>query len=270
MVDWIFPVFINAIPIKRSDLMNVEGKVFVITGGARGLGLAIAQAITSKGGVCALVDLDQAAVDAAASACGTKSKGYACNITQETKVEALFEQVLTDFGRVDGLVNNAGLLRDGMLIKFKDGEVQGKMSLSQWQSVIDVNLTGTFLCGREGAIAMAKAGNGGVIINISSIAKAGNIGQSNYAATKAGVAALVTTWAGELKRFGIRAAGIAPGVICTDMTDSMRPEALERIEKAIPAGRLGERNELANTAMFIIENDYINGRLIELDGGLRF
>jgi 3-oxoacyl-[acyl-carrier protein] reductase len=250
--------------------MNIEGKVFVITGAARGLGLAIGQAITSKGGSCALVDLDQAAVDAAAAICGNKSKGYECNISQESDVEALFEQVLTDFGRLDGLVNNAGLLRDGMLIKFKDGEVQGKMSLSQWQSVIDVNLTGTFLCGREGAIAMAKAGNGGVIINISSIAKAGNIGQSNYAATKAGVAALVTTWAGELKRFGIRAAGIAPGVISTDMTDSMKPEALERIEKVIPVGRLGDRNELADTAMFIIENDYMNGRLIELDGGLRF
>ncbi len=86
--------------------MNVEGKVFVITGGARGLGLAIAQTITGKGGVCALVDLDQASVDAAASSCGTKSKGYACNITQEAEVEALFEQVLTDFGRLDGLVNN--------------------------------------------------------------------------------------------------------------------------------------------------------------------
>ena len=179
-------------------------------------------------------------VDSAAASCGTQSNGYACNITQEPEVEMLFEQVLADFGRLDELVNNAGLLHDGMLIKFKDGQVQGKMSLSQWQSVIDVNLTGTFLCGREGVIAMAKAGNGGVIVNISSIAKAGNIGQSNSAATKAGVAALVTTWAGELKRFGIRAVGIAPGVMSTDMTDSMKPEALERIEKVIPEGRLGD------------------------------
>lgn len=250
--------------------MQVEGKVFVITGAARGLGLAIGQLIASKGGVCALVDLDQAAADTAAATCGEASKGYACNISQEADVEALFAQVLKDFGRLDGLVNNAGLLRDGMLIKFKDGELQDKMSLSKWQSVIDVNLTGTFLCGREAATAMAQAGNGGVIINISSIAKAGNIGQSNYAASKAGVAALVTTWAGELKRFGIRAAGIAPGVISTAMTDSMKPEALERLEKIVPVGRLGERSELAETALFIIENDYMNGRLIELDGGLRF
>ena len=250
--------------------MQIEGKVFVITGAARGLGLAMGQLIASKGGSIALIDLDQDAVNAAAATCGENSKGYVCNITQEAEVEALFEQVFADFGRLDGLINNAGLLRDGMLIKFKDGELQNKMSLSQWQSVIDVNLTGTFLCGREAAAAMAKAGNGGVIINISSIAKAGNIGQSNYSATKAGVAALVTTWAGELKRFGIRAAGIAPGVISTDMTDSMKPEALERIEKVIPVGRLGDRNELADAALFIIENDYFNGRLLELDGGLKF
>ena len=222
--------------------MNIEGKVFVITGAARGLGLAICHAIADKGGLCALVDVDHSKVEAAA----------------------------TMFGRLDGLINNAGLLRDAMLIKFKQGELQEKMSLSQWQSVIDVNLTGTFLCGREGAAAMAKADNGGVIINISSIAKAGNMGQSNYAASKAGVAALVTTWAGELKRFGIRVAGIAPGVMATDMTEAMKPEALERIKKVIPLGRLGARNELADVAIFIIENDYMNGRLVELDGGLRF
>lgn len=250
--------------------MNIEAKVFVITGAARGLGLAISHAIADKGGLCALVDVDHSKVEAAATMCGSNAKGYACNITQETEVEAVFDQVLTDFGRLDGLINNAGLLRDAMLIKFKQGELQEKMSLSQWQSVIDVNLTGTFLCGREGAAAMAKAGNGGVIINISSIAKAGNMGQSNYAASKAGVAALVTTWAGELKRFGIRVAGIAPGVMATDMTEAMKPEALERIKKVIPLGRLGARNELADVAIFIIENDYMNGRLVELDGGLRF
>ena len=157
-----------------------------------------------------------------------------------------------------------------MLIKFKDGVLQDKMSLSQWRSVIDVNLTGTFLCGREAAVAMAQAGNGGVIINISSIAKAGNIGQSNYSATKAGVASLVTCWSRELARFGIRVAGIAPGVISTDMTDSIKPEGMERLLKMVPAGRLGDRQELAHAALFIIENDYMNGRIVELDGGLRF
>ena len=157
------------------------------------------------------------------------------------------------------IVYNAGPLRDGMLIKFKDGQLQGKMSLSQWQGVLDVNLIGTFLCGREAAAAMPKVVNGGIIINIFSIARAGNIGQTNYAASKAGVAALVTTWAGELKRFGIRAAGIAPCGITSNMTDTIKSEALERIQNAIPVGRLGDPSELASTAVFIIENDYFNG-----------
>lgn len=250
--------------------MQVQGCVFVITGGARGLGLAIGQLIDSKGGLCALIDLDEKVAHEAASSCGSDSRGYVCNVADEKQVEEVFEKIVDDFGRLDGLINNAGILRDGMLIKVKDNKLQDKMSLSQWQSVIDVNLTGTFLCGREAASAMAQAGNGGIIVNISSIAKSGNIGQSNYAATKAGVASLVTTWSRELARFNIRAAGIAPGVISTDMTDSMKPEALERIEKMIPVRRLGDRKELAQAVLFVIENDYMNGRLIELDGGLRF
>ncbi|MCS5592615.1 MAG: SDR family oxidoreductase [Gammaproteobacteria bacterium] len=250
--------------------MQVQDKVFVITGGARGLGLAMGQLIANKGGKCALVDLDESEVQKAAKSCGTNSRGYVCDISDESQVESLFAKIVDDYGRLDGLINNAGLLRDGMLIKVKDGVLQDKMSLRQWQSVIDVNLTGTFLCGREAAAAMAQAGNGGVIVNISSIAKSGNIGQSNYAATKAGVASLVTTWSRELARFNIRAVGIAPGVISTDMTESMKPEALERIEKMVPVRRLGDRKELAQAALFVIENDYMNGRLIELDGGLRF
>ena len=250
--------------------MQVQDCVFVITGGARGLGLAIGQLIASKGALCAIIDLEEKVAQEAASSCNSSSRGYACNVADEKQVEEVFAKIVNDFGRLDGLINNAGILRDGMLIKVKDGELQDKMSLSHWQSVIDVNLTGTFLCGREAAAAMAQAGNGGVIVNISSIAKSGNIGQSNYAASKAGVASLVTTWSRELARFNIRAVGIAPGVISTDMTDSMKPEALERIEKMIPVRRLGDRRELAQAVLFVIENDYMNGRLIELDGGLRF
>jgi len=249
--------------------MQVQDKVFVITGGARGLGLAMGQLIANKGGKCALVDLDESEVQKAAKSCGTNSRGYVCDISDESQVESLFAKIVDDYGRLDGLINNAGLLRDGMLIKVKDGVLQDKMSLRQWQSVIDVNLTGTFLCGREAAAAMAQAGNGGVIVNISSIAKSGNIGQSNYAATKAGVASLVTTWSRELARFNIRAVGIAPGVISTDMTESMKPEALERIEKMVPVRRLGDRKELAQAALFVIENDYMNGETIRMDGGIR-
>jgi len=143
------------------------------------------------------------------------------------------------------------------------------MSLAEWQAVIDVNLTGVFLCGREAAERMIKLGNGGVIINISSVSRAGNIGQTNYSAAKAGVAAMAVTWAKELARFGIRAMAIAPGFIGTEMIASMKPEALAKMSAQFPLGRVGEPDEIASTAAFIFENDYLTGRVIETDGGIR-
>jgi 3-oxoacyl-[acyl-carrier protein] reductase len=116
---------------------------------------------------------------------------------------------------------------------------------------------------------MAERGQGGLIVNISSVARAGNRGQSNYSATKAGVAALVVCWAGELSRYGIRVAGIAPGVIATAMTAQMKPEAMERITRNIPLGRLATVEELVHSLQYIIENDYFHGRILEMDGGLR-
>src|SRR5258706_419754 len=153
--------------------------------------------------------------------------------------------------------------------KGRDGAVIGKMSLAQWQAVIDVNLTGVFLCGREAAERMVELGHGGVIINISSISRAGNIGQSNYTAAKAGVASLVVVWARELARYGIRVGGIAPGFTHTTILDSMKPELLQKIVAPVPVGRLGRPEEIAHAARFIFENDFFSGRIIELDGGLR-
>ena len=135
----------------------------------------------------------------------------------ERDVIAAFDRVVADFGRLDGSIANAGILRDGLLVKAKDGEVTGKLSLEQWQAVIDVNLTGVFLCGREAAERMIRGGSGGCIINISSLSRAGNFGQSNYSAAKAGVAALTVVWAKELARHQIRVNAIAPGFIKTEM-----------------------------------------------------
>ena len=147
----------------------------------------------------------------------------------ENDVVNVFDRVVGDFGRLDAAIANAGILRDGLLIKAKDGEITGKMSLAQWQAVIDVNLTGVFLCGREAAERMVRAGNGGCIINISSISREGNFGQSNYSAAKAGVAALTVVWAKELARHGIRVNAIAPGFVKTEMVASMKPEMLEKM-----------------------------------------
>lgn len=143
------------------------------------------------------------------------------------------------------------------------------MTLDQWQSVIDVNLTGVFLCAREAAEQMIKSGHGGVIVNISSISRAGNVGQSNYSAAKAGVDALTVVWARELARFGIRVGAIAPGFTRTSILDSMRPDMLEKLLAPVPLRRLAQASEIAQATRFIFQNDYFTGRTLELDGGLR-
>ncbi|RVU32830.1 SDR family oxidoreductase [Neptunomonas marina] len=252
--------------------MQIKGSVFVITGGARGLGFAMAEHLAGLGAKLALIDINQDELDAGVAKLaetGAEARGYLCNITDEKAVEDTFAGIKADFGRLDGLVNNAGLMRDGMLIKVKNGELVGRMALDQWKSVVDVNMTGTFLCGREAAGIMALQGDGGVIINISSVSRAGNMGQTNYSATKAAVATMVVSWAGELARFGIRTGGIAPGVIATEMTAQMKPEAIDRMVQAVPLKRLGEVAEMAHTLQYIIENDFFTGRVVEMDGGLR-
>ncbi|MFB2718330.1 SDR family oxidoreductase [Shewanella xiamenensis] len=251
--------------------MDLKDKVVVITGGAGGLGLAMAHNFAQAGAKLALIDVDQEKLERACADLGsaTEVQGYALDITDEEDVVAGFAYILEDFGKINVLVNNAGILRDGMLVKAKDGKVTDRMSFDQFQSVINVNLTGTFLCGREAAAAMIESGQAGVIVNISSLAKAGNVGQSNYAASKAGVAAMSVGWAKELARYNIRSAAVAPGVIATEMTAAMKPEALGRLEKLVPVGRLGQAEEIASTVRFIIENDYVNGRVFEVDGGIR-
>jgi 3-oxoacyl-[acyl-carrier protein] reductase len=196
-------------------------------------------------------------------------RAYGASVAVEAQVADTFDHIVADFGRFDGLINNAGILRDALLVKAKDGVITGKMTLAQWQAVIDVNLTGVFLCGREAAERMIRLGHGGVIINISSISRAGNAGQSNYTAAKAGVAALAVVWARELARYGIRAAAIAPGFTHTPILETMKPEMLAKMLAPVPAGRMGEPTEIAHAARFIFENDFYNGRVLELDGGLR-
>jgi 3-oxoacyl-[acyl-carrier protein] reductase len=252
--------------------MDLQDKVIVVTGGGQGLGRAIAVGLAGRGAKLALVDLNQDKLDETAQLCagaGGEGKGYIANIAVEEEVIALFDQVVADFGSLHGVINNAGILRDGLLLKVKDGEIVKRMSLAEWQAVIDVNMTGVFLCGREAATKFIELGTQGVIVNISSVSRAGNMGQTNYSAAKAGVATMAVTWAKELARYGIRTGAIAPGFIATDMVASMKPEALEKMEKQIPLGRMGTPDEIAQTVAFIFENDYVTGRVFEIDGGIR-
>lgn len=251
--------------------MNLQDKVIVITGGAQGLGLEMARMCADNGAALALIDMNSGQLDAAAAelrGLGVRVQTYAANVADEASVEQTFAAIAADFGGIDGLINNAGILRDGLLLKYKDGQLTGKMPLQQFQSVIDVNLTGVFLCGREAAALMVQTGRKGVIINMSSVARGGNMGQTNYAASKAGVVAMTVTWARELGRYGIRVGAIAPGVIRTAMTDAMKPEARDRLVAMKPVGRLGEAAEIAHTAKYIFENDFFTGRVVEIDGGI--
>lgn len=252
--------------------MKVEQSVIAITGAAGGLGAAMARRFAAHGARLALLDFNPEMLEELVNGLDTDGQNLLvlpCDVSKEGDVDAAVKRIAEYFGRLDVLVNNAGITRDALTLKFRDGELVSRMSLEDWQAVIDVNLTGVFLCGRAAAEQMIQAGNGGLIINVSSISRAGNMGQINYSATKAGVAAMTVTWSKEFARYGIRVNTISPGFIGTEMVRSMKPEALAKIEAMIPAGRIGEPDEIAHTAQYLVENDFVNGRNVEVDGALR-
>ena len=243
--------------------------VCAVTGAGRGLGLAIAGHLAGMGAKVYGCDVGEAACQHARETASLNKWNMdisTCDVSDEQSVAAFFDRINKAESRLDVLVNNAGITRDGLLVKIKDGQVV-KMPLKDFQSVIKVNLTGVFLCAREAAPLLAK--NGGVIISISSVCRAGNFGQTNYSAAKAGVDAMTVAWSKELARYKIRAAAIAPGYINTEMVSALKPEVLEKITAQVPLKRLGEMREIAATVQFIVENDFVNGRVLEIDGGLR-
>ena len=251
--------------------MNIKDKVIVITGGGRGLGKAFALDLADRGAKLALADVDQENLENVKSVCeakGVEARAYVVDVASEEQVVQFFDNVVADFGTVDGLINNAGITRDGLLVRRKEGKTS-KMSLENWQQVIDVNLTGSFLCGREFFAKLIEQEKPGVCINISSLSRSGNMGQSNYTATKAGVAEMTVTWAKELSRYGIRVGAIAPGYINTEMVAAIREDVKQKIIDQVPLKRLGNPSEISHTAIYILENDYFTGRVIECDGGLR-
>lgn len=253
--------------------MELRDKTIAITGGGRGLGAAMARRLAQKGCRLALIDLDESTLGETAEECRRAGapdvRTWTANVAKEAEVEQAFVDIAAHFGALHGLVNNAGITRDGFTLKYKDGELVSKMSLDQWQLVIDVNLTGSFLCGREAAAQMIAMDCQGCIINISSISRHGNMGQANYSASKAGVESLAVVWAKEFSRYGIRVASIAPGFIGTEMVMAMKPEAREKLSAGIPLRRIGDPDEIASTVEFIFENDYVSGRCFEIDGALR-
>jgi 3-oxoacyl-[acyl-carrier protein] reductase len=246
--------------------MEIEGRNVVITGGGRGMGRQFAVDLKDRGAKPYVLDVLQENLDALMNEAGIP--GSIVDVSNESEVEAFFESYTAENGAPDVMINNAGITADGLFIKKKGDDIK-KCPLSNWEKVLNVNLTGVFLCAREAAFHMVKHGVKGVIINISSISRAGNLGQTNYSATKSAVDAMTVTWSKELSRYGIRVGAIAPGYINTEMVAKIRQEVLDKIIQNIPVGRLGEMEEISRTVQFVIENDFITGRVFEVDGGMR-
>lgn len=251
--------------------MNIQGANILITGGAGAFGKAFAFDLASQGARILAFDLKREALEVLRDE--ARQRGFAIetsqgDVSKEDDVEELFRLFMERMGRLDVLINNAGLAEDGLLVK-KKKDYYEKFPLSRWQRGIDVNLTGVFLCGREAAYHMVRQGRGGLIINMSSISRHGSFIQSNYSATKAAVVALTVVWAKELSRYGVRSVALAPGYIDTPLTRNIPEDVRSRIIPQIPQGRMGTIDEVMHAIRFAIENDYLNGRVIDLDGGLR-
>lgn len=254
--------------------MQLDQMKIVVTGGASGMGRHFALALANAGAGVAAFDVSTdglASLAAEADAAGLNLRTYQCNVADEAQVEQCFDQAWQDFEGLNGLINNAGIFRDGLLVK-KDrhtGAVKS-MSLKNWQLVLDVDLTGPFLCTRALASRLIDSDDSkGVIVNISSIARYGNMGQGNYSAAKAGLVADTVVWAKELSRYGIRTGAIAPGFVDTPILQGMKPEVLEKMLKVVPLRRVGGPDEIFAGIKFIIECDYFTGRCIDIDGGMR-
>lgn len=250
--------------------MQLSDLKAIVTGGASGMGRTFAMELARGGATVVVADLDQSKMDEVVAAGEGRIHAIRCNVAQEEDVVALIEGAHEKMGGLNALINNAGIFRDGLLVKQdKETGAVKKMSLDAWNAVIAVDLTGPFLCTREFASKMISTGTKkSCIVNISSIARHGNQGQSNYSAAKAGLVADTKLWGLELARYGIRVGAIAPGFVDTPILQGMRPDVLEGMLKGVPLRRAAAPEEIFQAVRFVLECDYFTGRCIDVDGGL--
>jgi 3-oxoacyl-[acyl-carrier protein] reductase len=250
--------------------MKLNEMKIIVTGAASGLGKCFATQLANAGAHVMACDVDEEGLDALAEEVEGDLWTQVCDVSSEESVVNLVETTADALGGLNGLVNNAGIFRDALLIsRDRDSGDVTTMTLKQWQAVIDVDLTGPFLCTREVAAHMVRTQTTpGVIVNISSVSRHGNRGQTNYSAAKAGLVADTKLWAEELSRYGIRVGAVAPGFVQTPILDAMRPEMLQKLLKAVPLGRAGKPEEIWAAVKFIIECDYFTGRCLDVDGGI--
>ena len=239
-------------------------KVALITGAAQGIGLATALKFAAEGAIVIVCDMNPASVDAAVAQCralGATAEGFVADVTNRAAIDDLVTRVMAQFGRIDVLVNNAGITQDARL---------QKMTIEQFDKVIDVNLRGVFHCAQAVADTMVAQGSG-VILNASSVVGIyGNFGQTNYAATKFGVIGFTKTWSRELGPKGVRVNAVAPGFISTPMVAAMPEKVLQDLVAKVPLKRLGKPEDIANVYAFLASDEasYINGAVIEVSGGM--
>lgn len=252
--------------------MRTTDLSIIVTGAASGLGASAAKSLSRDGAAVFAVDIDGAGLERLRDEIGSAGGRVAihrADVSIEAEVVEAVKQAVAVYGRVNGLINSAGIYRDGLLVH-PDGR---KLPLAQWRKVLDVDLTGTYLMTREVAahIVTTKATQG-VIVNISSISRHGNVSQSNYAAAKAAVVAATRTWARELGRYGIRVGAVSPGLIRTPILsdDLVDPAVLAGYVSEIPLGRLGEAHEIDAAIRFVVECDYFTGECVEVNGGFVF
>jgi 3-oxoacyl-[acyl-carrier protein] reductase len=249
--------------------MRLNNRVALVTGGAAGIGKATAQRFREEGAVVVICDVKEEAGQAAVDELGLAAF-YKVNVADRQDVQRWIDDVVARFGRIDVLVNNAGVLRDGRLVVVKEGELVKQMPEADWDLVIGVNLKGVFNCTQAVAPVMILQGSG-VILNASSVVGLdGNFGQTNYVATKAGVIGMTKVWARELGRSGVRVNAIAPGFILTEMTLQMPEKIREEMAARVPLRRMGDTRDIANAYLFLASDEasYISGEVLRVDGGI--
>jgi len=250
--------------------MRLKDRVTLITGGAAGIGKATAQLFAAKGAKVVICDVNPEAGEATVKALGPEHRFYQVDVTKRDAVQAWVDDVVAQHGRIDVLINNAGVLRDNQLVKVKDGALVKQMPEADFDLVIAVNLKGVFNCTQAVAPHMITGG-GGVILNASSIVGLdGNFGQTNYVATKAGVIGMTKVWARELGRHNIRVNAVAPGFTATEMVMAMPQKILDGMKARTPLGRMGQPRDIANAYLFLASDEasFITGVVLRVDGGI--
>lgn len=250
--------------------MRMQNKVVLITGGAAGIGKATALRFAEEGARVVICDVNEAMGQETLKLLGADASFYKINVTSRADVKKWIDEVAAKYGHVDVIVNNAGVLRDGQLVKFRDGQLTGQMSEADFDLVISVNLKGVFNCAQAVAPAMIKQG-GGVILNASSVVGLdANFGQTNYVATKFGVIGMTKVWARELGKYNVRVNAVAPGFISTEMVTAMPEKILDGMKSRTPLGRLGDPRDIANAYLFLASDEasFITGEVLRVDGGI--